>query len=148
MGDLVVRFAAALARLWTCCYTYEQPPALRNARRAEIDSDLWEFEDEARRHGDGPVIIAAHILARLSLGLVDDLSWRFEQADGETALRRTLWCFAAATLGLLVVILWLFAPLLAGPGVPSPPKPPNLNFRVSPPPPTPPPPPPGGAKSK
>jgi hypothetical protein len=148
MGDRIVSFAAALARLWTCCYTYDMPPALRNARRAEIDSDLWEFEDDARQHGDGPVIIAAHILVRLSLGLVDDLSWRFERAEGRSALRRTSWWFAAGTLGLLVVTLWLFAPLLAGPGVPSPPKPPNLNFRASPPPPPPPPPPPVGATSK
>lgn len=146
MADLVVRFAAALARMWTRCYRYKVPPALRKARRAEIDSDLWEFEDDARQHGDSAVIIAAHILARLSLGLVDDLSWRFEQAEGETALRRTLWWFAAATLGLLVVILWLFAPL-EGPGLPALPEPPNFNFRVSPSPPPPPPPPPRGAQS-
>lgn len=143
MSDLILRCAAALVRQWTRVYTHRMPIALREARRAEIDSDLWEFEDEARRRGDRPVTIAAHILVRLFLGVADDLSWRVEHRDGEIALRRTLWWFAAATLSLLAVFLWLFAPL-AGPAAPSPPKRPNLDLAASAPTPGSPPPPPAG----
>jgi hypothetical protein len=35
--------AASLVRSWTWLYTCGLPAAVRDARRAEIESDLWEF---------------------------------------------------------------------------------------------------------
>jgi hypothetical protein len=35
-------FVVACVRRWTCVYTWRLPPAVRDARREEIESDLWE----------------------------------------------------------------------------------------------------------
>jgi len=89
--------AAGVARWWTRCYTAGLPLDLREARRAEVESDLWESL------ADGST--TRHILARVVLGVVDDLTWSLTLMD--TASR------AAATwsIGSLAVFalswLWL-----------------------------------------
>jgi uncharacterized protein (TIGR03435 family) len=78
MTSSSMRVAIAAVRAWTRVYTWHMPAALREGRRAEIESDLWEFqEDAAGRRGPGH---AAHVLFRLVLGIPDDLCWRMEQA--------------------------------------------------------------------
>jgi hypothetical protein len=42
MMSLPVRLASALVRAWTIAYTWRMEPVHRDARRAEIESDLWE----------------------------------------------------------------------------------------------------------
>jgi hypothetical protein len=70
--------ALGLVRGWTRLYTSRLAPALRDARRAEIESDLWEFHEDARRRGATPTGIAVHMLLRLLLGIRHDLLWRAE----------------------------------------------------------------------
>ena len=74
------RLAVRVARAWVHLYTSRMPAELRVSRRAEIDSDLWEHAEDGQEAGARPQITALEILLRTCLGVVDDLSWRFEAA--------------------------------------------------------------------
>ena len=90
------RAAAGIARWWTRLYTAGLPIHLRDARRAEVESDLWDsVSDGAPSH---------HILARVALGVMDDLTWSLTLMD--TTTRNT----AGWSLGSLAVlaIAWLW----------------------------------------
>ena len=68
--------SVGLVRAWVRFYTAGLPPGLRDARREEIDADLWEHAHEAAmKLQDGPPL-ATHLLLRWLLGLPDDLLWR------------------------------------------------------------------------
>lgn len=71
--------AAAVVRAWTFVYTIGMSAPIREARRDEIASDLWEHvhagSGSARSRS-----VAGQILARCLLGIGADLSWRVEMA--------------------------------------------------------------------
>lgn len=67
--------AKALARAWTRLYTAGLPEEVRLRRCAEMESDLWEFENDPER----PRFAGAHLLFRLLRGLRHDVCWRIEQ---------------------------------------------------------------------
>jgi len=91
------RAAAGVMRWWTRCYTAGLPLALREARRAEVESDLWESL------ADGGT--ARHILARLALGIVDDLTWSLTLMDTDS---RTAAAWSIGSLAVFVLSwLWL-----------------------------------------
>ena len=77
------RVAVRVARAWVHLYTSRMSTDLRVTRRAEIDSDLWEHTKDGREAGARPKTTAMEILLRTCLGVVDDLSWRFESARQE-----------------------------------------------------------------
>src|SRR4029453_3803556 len=91
------RAAAGVARWWTRVYTAGLPDDLREARRAEMESDLWESLSDGAP--------SRHILARLALGMADDLTWSLTVMD--TTTRNT----AGWSLGSLALLgaawLWL-----------------------------------------
>jgi hypothetical protein len=141
MTSWMVRAAVAMVRVWTRTYTSGLAPDLGEVRRAEIESDLWEFtHDGAVPHR----LVAVHIVGRLVCGIPDDLGWRAEH----DALRRASWpiTVTATTLGvtMLLIGLWVYDGLSPQPLPTAPPvnvfieAPPPL---VLPPPPPPPPPP-------
>jgi hypothetical protein len=70
MNSLVMGLAVNCVRGWTWLYTWRMPPAFRETRRAEIDSDLWEFQGDGA--GDHRLGSALHILLRLLIGIPDD----------------------------------------------------------------------------
>jgi hypothetical protein len=78
--------AARLAHRWVRVYTAHLDAALRDTRRAELASDVWEHEAEAKRRGLGSIRINAQILRRLLAGIPDDLSWRRQPPDATPAL--------------------------------------------------------------
>jgi hypothetical protein len=128
--------AAALVRSWTHAYTWRLEPAIRDARRAEIESDLWEFQQDPDR-GKHP---AAHVIARLLIGMPDDLSWRAEHASARRTRQRTglrILAWTVATV-ILAAAYWIL-PLMTASALP--PVPPRMVFVKAPPPPPPPPPP-------
>jgi hypothetical protein len=91
--------AADIARWWTRVYTAGLPEELRENRRAEVESDLWEsLADGAPSH---------HILARTALGLPDDLTWSLTVMDTSTRATAT---WSLGTL-LVVVLSWLWLTL-------------------------------------
>jgi hypothetical protein len=169
MMDPLLWFAIAVVRGWTRLYTTCMEPLHRDLRRAEIESDLWEFHEDARRRGCSPPAIAVHMFARLAFGIPHDLLWRLE-CDEETAMphRRSAWMTAAAFgAAFCIAALWVFfavTSLASLPPLPDsihveriylqpmrppppPPPPPSgihpvLERRPGPPPPPPPPPPP------
>ena len=68
--------AARLTQRWVRAYTAHLDPARRDTRRAELASDLWEHEADARRMGLGSLRMNAQMLRRLLAGIPADLSWR------------------------------------------------------------------------
>jgi hypothetical protein len=72
--------AASFARGWTAAYTAGLPREIRDRRREEIASDLWE-----QRHDTDPVRPEG-VAARVWLGMPADLVWR----SGELRLARRL----------------------------------------------------------
>jgi hypothetical protein len=130
--------AIAIARAWTRLYTSGLDQLLRDARRAEIDSDLWESHEDARRRGCTAAEVALQILARLLLGMPHDLLWAIESRRPSAGwLRRVAFITGVALVSLAV--LWVASILRTGP-LPVPPH--SMTFVASPPPPPPPPPPP------
>ena len=123
--------AMAIVRGWTRLYTWRLPAEARDARRAELESDLWESHLNDR---------AWQVIGRLVLGMPDDLRWRFASAGPHHPARRTI-ALGVAT-GLLLAIAWAGS-AFARIDPPSPPAPPNLKWQIKhyPPPPPPPPPP-------
>lgn len=69
---------AALVRSWVRAYTAGMPPDLRSARRAEIDADLWDHQEDARVSEVSRGVAALEILLRALRGIPDDVKWRFE----------------------------------------------------------------------
>jgi hypothetical protein len=128
-----VGLAMSAVRVWTHLYTWGLPAEIRDLRRDEIESDLWEsFQD---RHGDEA--LAWQIWARLLGGIADDLWWRFDHAPRMPVLALRF----AATLGLIAMLgLWLIGAVSMR--TPEPPAAPRFPPLIDPPPPPPPPPPP------
>lgn len=138
--------AIALVRGWTRLYTSRMDTASRDSRRAEIQSDLWEFHEDARRHGWSPAGIAVHMLARLCFGIPHDLVWRLEyEEDAAMTFRRSTWMTAAAVgAAVCVGALWAFfavTSLVALPPLPDSVHVERVYLALTPPPPPPPPPP-------
>jgi TonB family protein len=127
----------ACVRWWTRLYTRRLPPAIRDARREEIESDLWESShDGDMTHAE----LAIQMVMRLMLGIPDDLAWRAGQLRVPTRLPlRSL--MAAAVLCTLLLFAALFQLTTE---VPRPPGPPaallQAHGRLPDPPPPPPPP--------
>jgi hypothetical protein len=94
------RLATALVRLWTHVYTCGMERPVRDARRAEIASDLWE---SAQGSSDDP-LSGGHIVARLLLGVPDDLTWRAVHISAGDARRAV---GIAAAIVVLVAGSWL-----------------------------------------
>jgi hypothetical protein len=70
------RLPLRLARAWVRLYTCGLPVDRRDARRAEITSDVWEHTHDGARNGSGAV--AASVLRRVIAGMPADLAWRVE----------------------------------------------------------------------
>lgn len=87
--------AMAVTRWWTRAYTLGLPVEVREARRAEIESDLWESMHD-------PDVPRPQILPRLAGGLFDDVCWRANHLADES---RMMW-LTVATGCLLLAAMW------------------------------------------
>ena len=95
--------AVAFVRTWTRVYMWGTPSVWAEQRRAEIESDLWEQQQDP--NGARGLAPAAHILVRLIAGIADDLRWRFER----TTLQDNVLIRRAVTLALTTIalsVLW------------------------------------------
>jgi hypothetical protein len=107
MSSVLMRLAISCVTGWTWLYTWRLPPACRESRRAEIESDLWECQrDTAENLGLGS---ALHILLRLLIGIPDDLAWRVEQAAIAGTLTQGSIGLTARVAGaaLFICALWV-----------------------------------------
>jgi hypothetical protein len=89
------QLAIAITRWWTRVYTLGLRAELRDARCAEIESDLWESLHD-------PDVTHAQILPRLAGGLLDDLSWRANHLADESRMM----ALTVATGSLLLIAMW------------------------------------------
>ncbi len=78
-----------LTRNWTDLYTWRLPEVLREGRRAEIESDLWEHQRQADLQGADATDTATEILLRFVFGIPSDCVWRFETGVALRAEKRT-----------------------------------------------------------
>ena len=108
--DVVV----GMTRSWVAVYTSGLPPELRDARRAEIDSDLWEQRQIAELTEEPQGETTFHLLTRLLLGILSDVTWRLEtghSVSGERSIRMNEALYmrglvaVGVALALLVVIV-------------------------------------------
>jgi hypothetical protein len=99
-----LRAAIAAVRGWTKVYTWGLLPESRDARRDEIESDLWESIND--READRRTL-ALQIAARLIIGIPDDLGWRSEHVPAAAAWR---WRIALAVFAVVMFGLWLNRP--------------------------------------
>ena len=75
--------AARFVRWWIRFYTLGLPAPERDARLAEIESDIWEEVEFARKEGHSPHAIAMRICTRLLFGIPMDVSWRLSRPGAE-----------------------------------------------------------------
>jgi uncharacterized protein (TIGR03435 family) len=103
----MLRVAIAIVRAWTSFYTWRMSATLRQERRAEIESDLWEFQRDAGENHS--LNVAAHVLLRFLLGIPDDVGWRVEHTTAESARARGTISVSAAGVGALLFVcaLWI-----------------------------------------
>jgi hypothetical protein len=101
-----------VAEGWVACYTRGLPGEVRDARRAELRSDLFEHRQHASANGHGRLRWSVQVGGRVVRGMADDLWWRFAQqaARRPAAERRRdllAWLFdwvvtPAASFGVLL----------------------------------------------
>ena len=128
----MLAFASAIVRQWTRLYTWRLPPAVRDARRAEIESDLWEFSSELKSGHVSSSAAAIALLERLRRGIPDDLTWRLAEGGGLFARPRSMWVLVASTIAV-VTALWAVHALTSSGPLPTPPR--QWDFVAAPPPP-------------
>jgi hypothetical protein len=118
--------SAWLVRAWTNVYTFALPADIRERRRAEIESDLWEsaHDPDVPRHA---------VMLRLLRGMPADLLWRIEITPGPEQARVAVGLLGAA---IMLAMVWAFVRPTAPP--PAPRRPIQINLRLTPPPPPPP----------
>ena len=102
--------AQQLVRGWVWFYTLGLPRETREARRAELDSDLWDQAHAAGLRVPGaPAGSASGVLLRCTRGVPADLLWRVVEArtgDSSTDERREMRTFTLrSSLGLATIIL-------------------------------------------
>ena len=107
----LIDLAAGMTRGWTALYTWRLPEDLRDTRRAEIESDLWEHLRLAMLVEEPVYVTALGIILRFLLGLPADLTWRMESralhrsrvATTESGLVR--WAFRGAHVVAAIPLL-------------------------------------------
>lgn len=83
--------ASSLVRRWVDLYTRGLATELRDARRAEIESDLWAQSEEAAEVGRTPSSVGMEMLVRLVLGVPADIGWReAHRRDSATSPRKEI----------------------------------------------------------
>jgi hypothetical protein len=92
-----LRFAIAIVRAWTRIYTWRLDGSLGGARRAEVESDLWE-----QVHDPECATRAIEVWLRLLLGMADDVRWSI----GHRSPRLARAALVVATASLTVISIW------------------------------------------
>jgi hypothetical protein len=132
------RLITALVRAWTRLYTAHMEPALRDRRRSELESHLWELTDDDQASDTPPAVTAFHMVASLILGAPHDVWWRFEhQRHPQSRFGRLLW-FAVTFTAAVIAGLWVLTTVQQT-VIPVLPPSPIERYALPPPPPPPPP---------
>ena len=79
MSTVTMRRSMRFVRGWVHTYTAGLQPAVRDARREEIEADLWEQSKEAVLLNRSQSELSSNVLLRWILGIPDDVVWRVGQ---------------------------------------------------------------------
>ena len=114
MSAVPVHIAHRAVRWWVALYTWRLPSELRASRRAEIESDLWEQQQDAALAGRTNREVARVTIHRFMRGILADVSWR--AGTGDTVGQSVgLWFALSAILGFWLAFLNPGVPDLGGP---------------------------------
>jgi len=129
-----VAIAAVFVRAWTRIYTCCLDASLREARRAEVESDLWE-----QIHDPGNGTRAIDVWLRLLFGMPDDVRWSI----GQRSPRLARGAIVVGAAFLTIISIWWVRTAASRVDAPPPPNVPVVRWidKGSLPPPPPPPPP-------
>ena len=110
--NTALALSVGFARSWVALYTRGLPLEQREARRGEIDSDLWEQQSLASRRDDPEFGIAIEILARMLLGIISDITWRAEarfsaRPDRSIQVNESILMRGLLGLGVLFALLFV-----------------------------------------
>jgi len=108
--NAALALSVGLARSWVMLYTLRLPLEIREARRSEIDSDLWEQQWLASRRGDPAVGTAIEVLVRMLLGVMSDITWRAQagawtRADGSIKMTESPYMRGLVTVGVVLAVI-------------------------------------------
>jgi hypothetical protein len=110
--NAALNLTVGMARSWVTLYTLRLPLEIRESRRSEIDSDLWEQQGLAARRSDPALGTAIEVLSRMLLGIFDDLIWRLEAGvsvtKGQISVNDT-WPMRIGFIALMVPLMLLVA---------------------------------------
>jgi hypothetical protein len=129
-------FAISLVRIWTRIYTAGLHAEIRERRRAEIESDLWESIHDTTNTDHAGI----SLINRLGRGIPADVFWRIEQVQTGGRMWTKL-AFVGVAAVTLMAMLWSFSPQSEPPSLPKMPARPRPYYAVGrrePPPPPPP----------
>jgi hypothetical protein len=96
---------AAIAGWWATFYTFGLPAASRERRRQELQSDLWEHQDDRLREGAKTGMVGLEILSRTVRGAPADILWRFRLEGPKMQIHLPFERVAGVLLLLLVVLV-------------------------------------------
>ena len=116
----LLRLANATVRTWARVYTWRLAAHIRDARREDIESDLWESEHDPAV--DNRYSLPLRVFARMVLGVPDDLGGRNEQEQAMDKLLRVGIVLTGGIAGALA--LWLVLESKNPPRLPALPAPP------------------------
>src|SRR5687767_6391684 len=74
----MIAFITGAVRTWVAIYTIGLAGTVKESRRNEIESDLWEQQRVALIEDERTLDTAIHIFTRWVLGLPADIFWRAE----------------------------------------------------------------------
>jgi hypothetical protein len=101
---------AVLVRGWVDLYTRGLPAELRDARRDEVDDDLWCEHEEAVATGRSGRAFGADLILRLLFGMPADISWRLtyrgHAAASSVEISPAMNTRTLGVLALLAALTW------------------------------------------
>jgi hypothetical protein len=108
--NAALALSVGMARSWVALYTLRLPLEAREARRSEIDSDLWEQQWLAARRGDPVFGTAIEVLARMLLGVISDITWRVQagapaRADRGIQMNEALYMRGMVAAGVILALI-------------------------------------------
>jgi len=109
MSPFLLSLSAGSVRLWVHLYTTGLPASIRQGRRSEIDSDLW---DQVGCADATTLATAGHVFLRMLLGIPSDITWQLAALGGTTMERSFT---SKAVFGGIVILAGLS--VLAGVGL-------------------------------
>lgn len=106
MGGIAVA-ASRLARTWTAAYTLGLAAPVRDARRAEVASDVWEQHCDTVIDGHAVWKFFASVFGRVVRGAPADLLWRVNVEGPKMDIKIPVERVVGAVLLAMVVLLMI-----------------------------------------